>query len=83
LQKKTYKSTVKNLAKDGSTFYVNTTVFPILDENGDIEEFIAIRYDVTESVRLSEALITKDEELEELNATLEQRVKEQTKALTE
>jgi len=59
LQKKTYKSTVKNLAKDGSTFYVNTTVFPILDENGDIEEFIAIRYDVTESVRLSEALITK------------------------
>ena len=83
LQKKTYKSTVKNLAKDGSTFYVNTTVFPILDENGDIEEFIAIRYDVTESVRLSEALITKDEELEELNVTLEQRVKEQTKALTE
>jgi len=83
LQKQTYKSTVKNLAKDGSTFYVNTTVFPILDENGDIEEFIAIRYDVTESVRLSEALITKDEELEELNATLEQRVQEQTKALME
>ena len=83
LQKQTYKSTVKNLAKDGSTFYVNTTVCPILDENGDIEEFIAIRYDVTESVRLSEALITKDEELEELNATLEERVKEQTKALTQ
>ena len=83
LQKQTYKSTVKNLAKDGSTFYVNTTVFPILNENGDIEEFIAIRYDVTESVRLSEALITKDEELEELNATLEQRVQEQTKALME
>ena len=83
LQKKTYKSTVKNLAKDGSTFYVNTTVFPILDEEGDIKEFIAIRYDVTESVRLSEALIAKDEELEELNETLEQRVQEQTRALTE
>lgn len=83
LQKKTYKSTVKNRAKDGSTFYVNTTVCPILDENGEIEEFIAIRYDVTESVHLSEALIAKDEELEDLNTTLEQRVKEQTKALTE
>jgi len=82
LQKKTYKSTVKNLAKDGSTFYVNTTVCPILNENDEIEEFIAIRYDVTESVRLSEALIAKDEELEDLNATLEERVKEQTKALT-
>jgi len=82
LQKKTYKSTVKNLAKDGSTFYVNTTVCPILDENDEIEEFIAIRYDVTESVHLSEALIDKDEELENLNATLEERVNEQTKALT-
>ncbi|MFT7005484.1 MAG: PAS domain S-box-containing protein, partial [Sulfurimonas sp.] len=44
--KKTYKDTVKNLAKDGSTFYVNTTVIPILDENKNTEEFVAIRYDV-------------------------------------
>ena len=83
LQKKPYKSTVKNRAKDGSTFYVNTTVFPILDESGEIEEFIAIRYDVTQSVLLSEALMAKDAELEELNKTLEHRVEEQTKALLE
>ncbi len=83
LQKKPYKSTVKNLAKDGSTFYVNTTVFPILDEDGEIEEFIAIRYDVTQSVLLSQALMAKDTELEQLNKTLEQRVEEQTRALIE
>lgn len=81
LQKKTYKSTVKNLAKDGSTFYVNTTVFPILGEEGEIEEFIAIRYDVTQSIRLNEALVIKEQELEQLNATLEQRVNLQTKEL--
>jgi len=52
LSKKTYKSTVQNMAKDGSTFYVNTTVVPILDEKGEIEEFIAIRYDVTKEVEL-------------------------------
>jgi len=52
LSKKTYKSTVQNLAKDGSTFYVNTTVIPILDANGNIAEFIAIRYDVTKEVEL-------------------------------
>ena len=83
LQKNTYRSTVKNRAKDGSTFYVNTTVFPILNDKNEIEEFIAIRYDVTQSVHLSEALIAKDKELEQLNATLEQRVEEQTKALLE
>jgi len=52
LSKKTYKATVQNMAKDGSTFYVNTTVVPILDERGEIEEFIAIRYDVTKEVEL-------------------------------
>ncbi|MBL6973798.1 MAG: PAS domain S-box protein, partial [Sulfurimonas sp.] len=45
--KKIYKNTVKNLAKNGSTFYVNTTVIPILDLDENIVEFIAIRYDVT------------------------------------
>ncbi len=52
LSKKTYKATVQNMAKDGSTFYVNTTVVPILDDLGEIEEFIAIRYDVTKEVEL-------------------------------
>jgi len=30
--KETYKATVKNRAKDGSDFYLNTTITPILDE---------------------------------------------------
>ena len=79
--KKIYKSTVKNRAKDGSTFYVNTTVIPILDEKGDIEEFIAIRYDVTQEVFYKESLEKKERELEVLNVELEKRVDEKTKAL--
>ena len=63
LQKKSYHSTVKNLAKDGSTFYVNTTITPILDANGEIEEFIAIRYDVTKEVELQMQLQEKQEML--------------------
>lgn len=76
--KQTYVSTVKNLAKDGSTFYVNTTVIPMLDEKGEIVEYIAIRHDVTKTIELTEKLRAKEEELESLNATLEERVKQQT-----
>ncbi len=83
LAKKTYVSTVKNLAKDGSTFYVNTTVIPMVNENDEIEEFIAIRYDVTENVKLTKELKKKEEELEQLNSTLELRVKKQTQELRE
>ncbi|WP_353663082.1 ATP-binding protein [Hydrogenimonas sp. SS33] len=83
LAKKTFKSTVKNLAKDGRTFYVNTTIIPILDEAGEIEEFIAIRYDVTKEVELKMALEKKERELEQLNKTLEERVRLQTRKLYE
>jgi PAS domain S-box-containing protein len=81
--KKIYKATVKNLAKDGSTFYVNTTVIPILDEDENIVEFVAIRYDVTNEVLYKHKLQKKEIELEELNATLEKRVQEKTKELKE
>jgi PAS domain S-box-containing protein len=81
LKKETFKATAKNRAKDGSTFYVNTTISPILDKKGNILEFIAIRYDVTENILLTEELKQKEEELKYLNATLEHRVEKQTKQL--
>ncbi|XPV53879.1 MAG: PAS domain S-box protein [Halarcobacter ebronensis] len=83
LSKKPYKTTVKNLCKDGSTVYLNTTITPILDDNENIKEFIAIRYDVTQEVELKKHLEQKDKELNLLNKTLEEKVKEQTAKLLE
>jgi len=83
VEKKPYKSTVKNLTKDKNTVYLNTTITPILKEDTTIEEFIAIRYDVTKEVELKKHLEQKDKELKALNETLEQRVIEQTKQLQE
>ena len=82
-KKNIYKSTVKNLAKNGSTFYVNTTVIPILDKKNHIVEFIAIRYDVTKEVLYKEKLELKEKELEELNKNLEKIVDEKVKELKE
>lgn len=83
LAKKVYKGIIKNLAKDGSVFYLNATIIPILDENGNIEEFVAIRHDVTEVIELNERLMATRIELKELNLSLEEKVKEQTKELLE
>ncbi|AXX92386.1 PAS domain-containing sensor histidine kinase [Malaciobacter molluscorum LMG 25693] len=83
LKRQTYKSTVKNLTKDGRSVYLNTTISPIFNEFDDIEEFIAIRYDVTQEVELKKDLEKKDKELKLLNKTLEMRVQEQTKQLKE
>ena len=83
LNKQTYKATVKNLSKTGETFYLNTIIFPILDEDANILEFVAVRYDVTQEFKANEELKKRDIEFAELNSTLEQKVKEQTEELLE
>lgn len=40
----------KNKRKDGSAFYANITVAPIMDKNGRIIEYLALRDDITELV---------------------------------
>jgi PAS domain S-box-containing protein len=50
-QKKIWRGIIKNLAKDGSTYIVDATIFPILDEMGEIREIVGIRYDITEQQR--------------------------------
>ena len=47
LDKKIFKGVIANKRKDGSIYYVDTTIIPILDENKNINEFIAIRHDIT------------------------------------
>ncbi|MGZ3772886.1 MAG: PAS domain-containing sensor histidine kinase [Pseudobdellovibrionaceae bacterium] len=46
--KKVWKGEVKNKKKDGSYYWVFSTVIPILDENEKIQSYISIRYDITD-----------------------------------
>ncbi len=57
--KKIWQGKIKNLAKDGSIYIVNATVVPILNPNGDIDEFVGIRHDITELESYKEVLETK------------------------
>lgn len=50
LNKQIWKGVVKNLKKDGSSFYVNLIVIPILDKENNIKEFIALRQDISELI---------------------------------
>ena len=48
---------MKNRKKDGSSYIVDTTIVPILNEVNEIEEYIAIRHDVTDLNRQREQLL--------------------------
>ena len=53
---KTWHDEVKNIAKDGSFYWVNTTIMPSLDETGAIKNYISIRTDITENKQLNEKI---------------------------
>ena len=43
-----WRGKLKNRAKDGSDYYVRSTIFPILDSDGNIEKYVASRFLITE-----------------------------------
>ena len=51
--KKTWHGVLKNKRKDGEFYYVNITIKPILDENNEIIEYIAIRHEITDLIHKS------------------------------
>lgn len=57
LSGKTWIGTVKNKKKDGSLYYVRSVVTPLLDINGKIQEFISIRFDITQQIQFQEELL--------------------------
>jgi len=57
LNKNIWSGTIKNIAKNGDPFYTDATITPIVDEEGNIVEFVATRHDITQLVLKKEQLI--------------------------
>lgn len=55
--KSIWKGPVKNKRKDGSIFYVRATIVPIIDDKGEIIEFISIQNDITRLIEQKEQIM--------------------------
>jgi len=67
---KIWKGILKNIAKDGTFYWVDTTIVPFLDENGKPYQYLAIRVDITDRKESEGYLIQRTSELENVNKEL-------------
>jgi two-component system NtrC family sensor kinase len=78
---KIWQGEIKNRAKDGTYYWVDTTILPLLDENGKPSQYLSIRLDISKRKRQEQALrqseIQLRQQTEELEITLKKLQKTQ------
>jgi len=70
-----WKGELRNKAKDGTTYWVKTTIVPFLNEQSKYYQYLFIREDITGKKIL-------EEEIKQFNIKLEQKIKVRTQDLT-
>lgn len=60
-----WRSEMKNKAKDGAFYWVDTTIIPFLDGNGEPNMYLAIRFDITHRKKLEDELKKRGHQLEQ------------------
>ena len=67
-----WKGEIRNRAKDGNFYWVDTTIVPFLGKNGKPYQYVAIRHDITNRKLAEEKLKDSLKEVNDINFALDQ-----------
>jgi len=66
-----WKGEIKNRARDGSYYWVDTTIIPFLDTDGNIYQYAALRFDITSKKEQGEKLQKYSKEINDYKLALD------------
>lgn len=66
-----FQSTYRNRAKDGETYWVDATIAPVLDENGEIYKYLGFRIDITDRMEQTARVEAQNFAIGRSNGTIE------------
>jgi PAS domain S-box-containing protein len=72
-----FRGRVRRRTKPGNEIYLLSTYSPVMDHNGDILKILSLENDITEQVKMEEALKHSKEELGQMLEEAKNEVKEQ------
>ncbi|MEK7263935.1 MAG: PAS domain S-box protein, partial [Bacteroidota bacterium] len=75
---KVWKGELKNKAKDGTIYWVDTTIVPFLNEQGKPFQYVAIQTDITDRKSAEENIFRLNKELEQYK---DEKIREQSEFL--
>ncbi len=68
----TWHGEIKNVSKHGKYYWVKTTIVPFLDDEGKLEQYVAIRTEITDRKNAEEQLRRSTDQLEKIKYALDE-----------